>query len=256
MSVLIEGDLLRGETLRRRLTETGPLSTADAVTIMIQMLEGLAVAHAGGVLHRDIKPSNIFITTPRGAAPSVKIIDFGLAKLLPPAAAKPQLVSLAEEYSAITTTDMIPGTPFYLAPEQVSGARDLDERVDVWAAGLSFFEMLVGRRAYDASSHSVLATSILRTSLPPVSSIRPDVPALLDDVLRRALAKEREDRFPTAAAFRAAMVDAWARVRVAGVARGQRLGARLTSSTVPVVHEVGGEDATEIDVDVSFDWDG
>jgi serine/threonine protein kinase len=250
---------LRGETLRRRLTETGPMSPTDAVTVMIQMLEGLSAAHAGGVLHRDIKPSNIFITTPRGAAPSIKIIDFGLAKLLPVAATTPKLESLAEEYSAITTTGMIPGTPFYLAPEQVAGARDLDERVDVWAAGLTFFEMLIGRRAYDAATHSALATSILRRSVPLASGIRPDVPAVLDDVLRIALAKERSERFPSAAAFRAALVEAWARVRAEGVARGQRLTAQVEApplTSLDEVDDVGGADATEIDVEVSFDSDG
>ena len=250
---------LRGETLRRRLSETGPMSATDAVTVMIQVLEGLSAAHAGGVLHRDVKPSNIFITTPRGSAPSIKIIDFGLAKLLPVAVATtPELESLAEEYSAITTTDMVPGTPSYLAPEQLAGARDLDERVDIWAAGLTFFEMLVGRRAYDAATHTVLATSILRKSVPLVSGVRADVPAVLDDVLRIALAKERTERFRSAAAFRTALVEAWARVRTEGVARGQCLTAQVAATPLPSLDDddVGGEDATEIDVEVSFDSDG
>jgi serine/threonine-protein kinase len=103
---------LLGETLRRRLTEMGRTSASDAVTIMIQVLEGLSAAHGAGVLHRDIKPANIFITTPRGDSPVVKVIDFGLAKMIPTTAWKPRPEAPDEELSAITTTDVIPGTPF------------------------------------------------------------------------------------------------------------------------------------------------
>ncbi len=247
---------LRGETLAQRLKETGPLSASDAVSIMIQMLEGLSAAHSAGVLHRDIKPSNIFITAPRDAAPSVKIIDFGLAKLLPTSAWKPRPESPLEELSAITTTDVIPGTPFYLAPEQIGGARDLDQRVDVWAAGLTFYEMLVGRRAYDAPSYVQLATSILLRSLPLLSSTRSDLPAGLDGVLNQALAKNRDHRFRSATAFRAALINEWALFRTACVARGEQLRKfRPEAATLPIFDEVGGEDVTQIDVHVEFDPD-
>lgn len=145
-------DRLVGETLRRRLRETGAMAAADAVTIMLQLLDALSAAHSAGVLHRDIKPANIFITAPRGEPPAIKLIDFGLAKLIPTTAWRPRPEAPSEELSAITATDVIPGTPFYLAPEQVAGSRDLDGRVDVWAAGLTFYEMLTGQRAYDAPS--------------------------------------------------------------------------------------------------------
>lgn len=244
---------LYGETLRSRLTGSGPLSPADAVTIILQVLEGLSAAHAAGVLHRDVKPANIFITTPRGTSPSIKIIDFGLAKLIPATAWKPRPEAPAEELSAITTTDVVPGTPFYLAPEQVSGSRDLDARVDVWAAGLTFFEMLIGHRAYEASSYVVLVTHILGATLPRLSTVRADVPAGFDDVLANALAKDRDQRFSSATAFRKALIDVWARFRTAGVHRGEALRKfRPEAATLLAPEEVDAEDVTEIHVDVQY----
>jgi eukaryotic-like serine/threonine-protein kinase len=248
---------LQGETLRERVLHTGPLSATDAVSVMIQVLDGLAAAHAAGVLHRDIKPANIFFTTPRGAPPKIKIIDFGLAKGLPTSPMSIRPPKQDEGHSTITTTDVVPGTPQYLAPEQVAGARDLDERVDIWAAGLLFYEILVGRRAYEGASYAALATSILLRPPPPLSSIRADVPNTFDDVLRTALAKDREARFPSAGAFRAALVEAWARFRTKGVERHEQLRKfRGEALTLPARDEIGGDDATEIDVDVEFDPDG
>ena len=224
-------DRLEGETLRRRLLDTGPLSAADAVSVMLQLLEGLTAAHAVGVLHRDIKPGNIFITTPRGAPPSIKIIDFGLAKLLPVSTWTPRESMAAEDMSAITTTDVVPGTPMYLAPEQINGQRDLDERVDVWAAGLTFYEMLLNRRAFSGSSYVALAHDIVLTNLPSVSSQRSDLPGGFDRLFAKALAKHREHRFTTAAQFRGALLDEWSRFRTAGVIRGEQL--RKPRVTVP-----------------------
>jgi serine/threonine-protein kinase len=231
------------------------------VAIMLQLLDGLSAAHAAGVLHRDVKPGNIFITSPRQAPPTIKIIDFGLAKVLPVSIRTPSVRSVrSEDYSTITTTDVIPGTPFYLAPEQVRGARDLDERVDVWAAGVTFYELLVGRRAYEGASYAAVATSILLHSLAPVSTLRADIPATFDEVVARAIAKDRDARFPTTAAFRAALVDVWARFRTEGLARGASLGKfRPEAKTIAPTdadNDISGEDETEIDVRIEFDPDG
>ena len=160
--------------------------------------------------------------------------------------------------SAITTTDVIPGTPFYLAPEQVSGTRDLDGRVDVWAAGLTFYEMVTGRRAYDAPSYVALVSSILLRPLPPLSCFRDDLPEGLDTVLGKAIAKNRADRYPTAAAFRAALIAEWARFRTAGVVRGEQLRKyRPEAPTLPFTEELEltAQDMTEVNVHVEFDPD-
>ena len=211
---------LDGVTLHRRIYETGPLSAADAIAIMIQVLEGLAAAHAVGVIHRDIKPGNVIVTSPVGQPPTVKLIDFGLAKLMAlPVILNSQDGDELTEMSSITAANVVPGTPLYLSPEQISGRRDLDFRVDVWAAGLTLYEMVVGRRPSGGLSYP---GNTLR-SLPDPSSFRSDLPDGFDAVLRRALAKRRDDRFASAAEFRAALVSLWACHRAAGVAHGRQL---------------------------------
>lgn len=256
---------LRGETLEQRVADTGPLAASEAVTIMIQVLDGLSAAHAAGVLHRDVKPGNVFITTARDTATTIKIIDFGLAKRLPQAESRrsvpPSPLSPSTDevtaITAITTTNMIAGTPDYLAPEQFCGVRDLDQRVDVWAAGVTFYEMLVARRAFEAPSYPALALRILREPFAPACSLRPELPAGLDRVLALALAKDRGERFQTAAAFRDALVAEWARYRTEGVVRGERLrklGGRAAVEPRPA-DEVGADDATELAVHVLTDLD-
>ena len=247
---------LRGETLRRRLTDEGALEAADAVVIMLQMLEGLSAAHAVGVLHRDVKPGNVFLTSARGAPPSIKIIDFGLAKILPPTDPPAPDSMPLEEVSSITNTDVVPGTPMYLAPEQINGDRDLDERVDVWASGLTFYEMLINKRAFSGPTYVALAKNIVLTTLPALSALRSDLPPGFDRLLARALAKRREERFPTAAAFREALLSEWALFRAAGVARGAELrNFRGEAQTLPFIPEAEVEEPTEVDVDIHFDPD-
>jgi serine/threonine-protein kinase len=209
---------LVGETVRARLRQ-GPFKAGDAIAITLQLLDALTAAHAAGVLHRDVKPSNVFLTTPPGQPPRIKLIDFGLARPLPQAST--DLPVLSDEDYTITTTDNIPGTPWYLTPEQLGGARDLDARVDVWAAGLTLVEMLTGRRAQTAAgAYEVLAAEILRAPPPVVAGQRHDVPLDLDVVVARALAKDRRDRFPSATAFRQALVEVWARHRARAIRKG------------------------------------
>jgi serine/threonine-protein kinase len=214
-------ELLSGETLRKRLHSVGPLALGDAVAITLQLLDALSVAHARGVLHRDVKPSNIFLTTPRGQAPVIKLIDFGLAKLLPNWV---QLPTQSEDATAITSTGVIAGTPHYLAPEQLDGSKNLDERADVWATGLVSYEMLAGIRAFDGENYTELTAAIALREPDSIRVFRSDdVPIELERVLARALAKDRQQRYANALAFRQALLDCWAKIRAEGIARGLRL---------------------------------
>lgn len=209
---------LHGETLRTRLRETGPPSVGDAVSIALQLLDGLAVAHEAGLMHRDVKPGNVFVTSDRGKRPFIKLIDFGLAKVVPPRGFHDD-----DGSNEITGMDAIPGTPFYMTPEQLCGARDIDQRVDVWAVGLTFFEMLVGHRLYDSESYESLAAAILFQPAPVISQLRADVPPAFDTIFARALAKDRDERYRTAAEFRDALVDVWSKERVLALTRGEVL---------------------------------
>jgi serine/threonine-protein kinase len=207
---------LPGETLRERLTRTGPFSGADTVAIGVQLLEALAAVHAAGVLHRDVKPANIIVTTAAGTAPFVKLIDFGLARLL-------RSVAGTENSRDITRVGAVPGTPAYLTPEQLRGARDLDEGVDVWGAGITMFELLQGHHPFRSSKREDLGRNIVLMPLPPFTSFRNDLPREFELVLEKALAKKRKNRWQTATEFRTALIEMWAHHRVAMLRRGADL---------------------------------
>jgi serine/threonine-protein kinase len=193
---------LHGETLRARLKGVGTMPVQEALSITFQLLDALSATHATGVVHRDVKPSNIFITSARGAPPRVKLIDFGVAKLLRVQDGPPSSAHAAMD---ITAPNGIPGTLQYLAPEQLCGMGDIDERVDVYAAGLALFEMLAGSRLYSGPSLDEVVRRIIFEAPPSISPARPDVPPLVDDVLAMALAKDPRRRFISAAAFHRAL---------------------------------------------------
>ena len=179
-------ELLEGETLRAQLAG-GPLAPVRAVEIAAQVARGLAAAHDKGVVHRDLKPDNVFLTRDG----QVKILDFGLARMLEPPS--------APELSAAPTLDrtaagVVLGTSGYMSPEQVRGL-PADPRSDLFALGILLYEMLAGQRAFARPSLAESSAAILRDD-PPVPD-RP-LPAGLERVVRRCLAKLPEDRFPSA----------------------------------------------------------
>lgn len=199
-------DRLQGETVHKRLVTDGPFSPGEAVAIMLQLLDALSATHAAGILHRDVKPGNVFLTSARGETPRVKLIDFGLAKpIRQQVVADPDQPGLAE----ITPSDGVPGTLHFLAPEQLLGAGGIDQRVDVYAAGLTFFELLTARRPYEAASREDVMRDILLADPPKVTTWRPELPTLFDDVIAMATAKSPERRFASAEAFKRAILAAW-----------------------------------------------
>jgi serine/threonine-protein kinase len=195
---------LHGHTLRTQLDNAGPPSLPDAVIIVSQLLDALSATHDAGVIHRDIKPSNIFLTeSSTDEIPRVKLIDFGLAKLTGNA----ELNQREPRRDDITAAECVLGTLPYLAPEQLMGVGELDERSDVYAAGVTLFEMVTGQRAY-SGSYADLVHEIVLGEIPLARAIRPELPAAIDDVLRMALAKTRDRRFASARAFKRALLAA------------------------------------------------
>ncbi|WP_310568909.1 serine/threonine-protein kinase [Gemmatimonas sp.] len=162
-----------GETLHERIAR-GPLDIPDAVEIAVQISRGLAKAHDAGIVHRDIKPSNLFITHDG----VVKILDFGIAKLL--------------DQAIVLTGGGLLGTPAYMSPEQVRGER-IDAGTDVWAVGVVLYEMLTGERPFHARGAALLAR-IAHAEPAPLPNFRADLPDALDTLIRRALSKKRADR--------------------------------------------------------------
>jgi tRNA A-37 threonylcarbamoyl transferase component Bud32 len=178
--------LVEGPTLRRMLDARGALPAGEAADIAGQVAEALDHAHRHGLVHRDIKPANVLIP-PDG---QVKVTDFGIAK--------------AAGDEDLTSTGAVIGTARYLSPEQVNG-ETVDGRADVYALGLILYEMLTG--ALPFSGDTEIATAMERlTKVPePVRAKRPEVPPMLDAVVNRTLARNPDDRFPTAQALRDAL---------------------------------------------------
>jgi serine/threonine-protein kinase len=184
---------LQGNDLGRVLHKQGPLPVETAVDYMLQACEGLATAHAAGVIHRDLKPSNLFLTTVADGRQVVKLIDFGVAKYRG-AEGGPQSDSL-------TQTHVMIGSPRYMAPEQVRASRDVDARADVWSLGIILQELLTGRAVFKGPTVSDTFVIILTEDAPRADSIRPDVPTGLADVITRALIKDATYRTPNVASF-------------------------------------------------------
>src|ERR1700723_3501617 len=181
-------ELLEGVSLNQRIRE-GPISTDELVDFGIQACAALEAAHAKGIIPRDIKPGNMFIVGHR----QMKILDFGLAKVCGPYV----LEDLSGE-EPLTQDGVIPGTTSYMSPEQVRG-EEIDARSDLFSFGVVLYEMATGRRPFRGETSGVIANAILeRAPVPPVR-LNPDLPSKLEEVINKALEKERKLRYQSAA---------------------------------------------------------
>ncbi len=188
-------ELLRGESLERRLEREGRLPIADAVRITREVLEALAAAHDAGLVHRDVKPANVFLAeTPEGTV--AKLLDFSVARVSSQGSAR------------VTATGDIVGTPLYLAPEQATGVKTQDHRVDVWAAGVLLHHLLTGQPPFASKQLAELILKIVSERPPDPRAIRPEISEALSRVVQRALAKPVADRFATAREMIGALDDA------------------------------------------------
>ncbi|MEP6862482.1 MAG: serine/threonine-protein kinase [Deltaproteobacteria bacterium] len=189
-------ELLDGEPLSNILTVTGPMQPWRAIHIMRQVLRAVGAAHAKGIIHRDLKPDNIFIVNRDDEHDFVKLLDFGISKI----------IDTAEQMAAtkLTTTGMVMGTPLYMAPEQATGA-PAERGVDIYACGVILFEMLSGRPPFNETNYNLLIAKLLTASPPLLSDLRKGLPSSLVVAVHRALEKDPEHRFPTAEAFAQAL---------------------------------------------------
>jgi hypothetical protein len=177
-------ELLLGETLEDRLARDGSLPWPEALQIGREVGVALAAAHEAGILHRDLKPGNVFLTDDPTRSQRAVLLDFGLARPLEEGAV-----------SRITTTGMVLGTPAYMSPEQARG-EELDVRSDVHALGAILHEMVTGEPPFMDQSLAAVYAKLLMAEAPAASEVaRVELPPELDALLKRALAKSRDDRF-------------------------------------------------------------
>ncbi len=197
-------EFVTGRSLARVIADEGPLSEGRVVHIGAQILSALSEAHANDLLHRDLKPENVMLEARRGAPDFVKVLDFGIAKLL----------TAGVPASTLTQAGLVCGTPGYMSPEQLRGDDNLDPRSDLFAVGVVLYEMLTLELPFDVQTPMEMLHKHLSERIPPPSerSERP-VSAALEDLVMRSMSMMREDRPPSADAMRDELI-------AAAVARG------------------------------------
>jgi len=183
-------EYLAGESLATRL-QKGALPLEPALKIATEIAQALAAAHRQGIVHRDLKPGNVMLTK-TGA----KLLDFGLAKLKAPVSEVVAAASVATQ-APTTEAGTLLGTVPYMAPEQLEG-QEADARTDLFAFGCVLYEMVTGRRAFDAASQASLIASILKDTPRPMQDLQPLAPAALDWIVRRCLEKDPDERWQSA----------------------------------------------------------
>ncbi len=183
-------EYLQGSDLSQYLERSGPLPIEEALEYVLQACEALAEAHSLGIIHRDLKPANLFRIVRPDGTPAVKLLDFGISK-----------VTAADQ--SMTQTSSMMGSPLYMAPEQMTSAKPVDARADVWALGIILHELLTAQVPFGGETVPELCAKILTQPPPPLRQLRPDAPAALERVILRCLEKDREARYPNVAALAA-----------------------------------------------------
>jgi serine/threonine-protein kinase len=180
-------DLVDGRSLKAELAERGPLSVSEATAYVLEAIEGLAAAHAAGVVHRDLKPANLFLAERVDHSRLVKVLDFGVSKSL--------AESSGDLCSGLTRTGMVVGSPLYMPPEQLESSRTVDHRADIWALGVVLYELVTGHVPFDTSSLAELCSMLERSEPAPIARYRSDISREFEAVIARCLKRDRSARY-------------------------------------------------------------
>ncbi len=188
-------EYLEGEDLNELLARQGALDVTDSVDFVLQACEALAEAHAANVVHRDLKPENLFVTKALDGGAQIKVLDFGISK---------QLGNTSS--LALTNPSAALGSPYYMAPEQMRAARDVDCRADIWAMGAILFELVTNRRAFDGDTLPEVCSAVLAAPPRRADELDPSVPQALANAIARCLEKNPAQRFSSVLALGEALV--------------------------------------------------
>ena len=191
-------EFIEGESLRQRI-DGKPLAIEEILNLGMQIADALDAAHTQGIIHRDVKPANILVTK-RGHA---KVLDFGLAKLASNGGEDETTMDLARPAAdaGISASGVICGTPSYMSPEQIRGD-GVDSRADIFSMGLLLYEMATGQRAFPGVTAGVIIELVFSRTPTPVRSINPEIPPELEAIINKAIEKDREQRYQSAADVR------------------------------------------------------
>ncbi len=188
-------ELLDGEDLGAILNARGRLSIEEAVDYVLEACEAIAEAHALGMVHRDLKPANFFVARGPGSGRVVKVLDFGVSKMLD------QRPPSEQTTGGLTNEGVALGTPGYMSPEQMASSHDVDARADIFSLGAILYRLVSGQAPYKGNSLVSVLASMAMEPLPALRSVAPDVPEPFAKIVEQCLAQDREGRPPTVAAL-------------------------------------------------------
>lgn len=226
-------EYLEGCDLRELLRVRGPLPIGDAADYVAQACLAMVEAHAAGVVHRDLKPSNLFLTRRSDGSPLVKVLDFGISKV----------ITESSDQTDITSTHGILGSPIYISPEQAKCARMVDARADVWSLGVILHHLLTGRPPFLGDTITEVLSAILFSAPTRLTEARSDAPIELEAVILKCLSKDVEQRTPSVAKLAEAL-EPWtqpeSRLAIARISSAPAPSLRVTASIAPAVPQSDG----------------
>jgi eukaryotic-like serine/threonine-protein kinase len=218
-------EYLEGEDLATWLKRRGPMPVRQGVDFVIQACEALAEAHGSGIVHRDLKPSNLFVTTRRDGTALVKVLDFGISKVTE--------FNKAGGQEMLTASGLVMGSPGYMSPEQVRNAKAADERSDIWALGVTLYELLSGISPFMGETLGDTFARIVSESPLPIRQRRPEVPEELAGVINRCLERAVDLRMQSVAELATNLLPFASRTSAFSVERIRRIAEPQTSHPDP-----------------------